>query len=153
MLKRCSQLRNVSSTDLQPFVEAYVVLSNPIEKERYDQTPDGEYDIEKILPSTKNPKRLASDIYSQIQSIRYILNADVDKAMTLIKIGIGCIVASFAIDIICKIMRFGGVVITLFVLLLILGGFIVVVVGLIKNAVARTSRRKALANIWDKIEV
>lgn len=48
-----------------PYAEAYVVLHSPIEKKKYDETPEDEYDFSKHDRSVPDPGVLSRDLVSQ----------------------------------------------------------------------------------------
>lgn len=53
--------------EMLPYVEAYVVLSNPKEKERYLSMKDEEYSFADRHPSVKDPESVSYDIEHQLR--------------------------------------------------------------------------------------
>lgn len=63
---RLYELDDLTIDNMIPYVEAYLVLSNPKEKERYDSVPEEEYSFKDRDSSVKEPRKVCEEIERQL---------------------------------------------------------------------------------------
>ena len=149
------KLKDVAYTDEQKaleILEAYVVLSNPEEKRKYDSMSDEEYVFNPSNPKIKKPERVLADAKSQIIKLRY--SHENEKKRYLGQIIGGFITFTVLISVtIISILSGLGLWIVVFPTTSI-GGLLAAFKG-IKDYIEtkRLDKRYKTDDIWDKVEL
>lgn len=76
--------------DLQEIAEAYVVLSNPKEKKRYEtaRANNQEYDFKDRLPSTHNPEEVLNKMKKRLWSMKTSYRNKIKTGLVLLGVGL-----------------------------------------------------------------
>lgn len=86
--------------DLQEIAEAYVVLSNPKEKKRYEtaRANNQEYDFKDRLPSTHNPEELLNKMKKRLWSMKTSYRKKIRNGFVLFCIGLVIYIIATSLD-------------------------------------------------------
>lgn len=149
------KLKDVAYADEQKaleILEAYVVLSNPDEKRKYDSISDEEYVFNPSNPKLKKPERVLLDAKSQVINLRYAHENEKKKYLGQIVGGFIAFVVLISLTIISIILNF-GVWVVLFPATS-MGGLFAGFKGIKDYVEAKQlDKRYKTDDVWDKVEL
>ena len=78
-IRKLKAIPKITKEKMLPYAQAYVVLSHPSERKKYDDLPETEYDFSAKYPSVSNPEKICDVIQIKIKII-------IERAISYIRI-------------------------------------------------------------------
>lgn len=153
-IRKLKAIPKITKEKMLPYAQAYVVLSHPSERKKYDDLPETEYDFSTKYPSVSNPEKICDVILEELMFFEKNLHADFicarrDMVMGALGVCLGLffiilfIIASMSIRVRIYIIIFG----------LVSTSAGVAIKGLVLYIKSVKKRIKFRENMWNSINL